>query len=413
MEANTKDESTGVNRSMLSQHSSDDRIATLRAGGFTVSGNGIDCQYWYGILSSRLGRPVERRGRWFQLLHRVIHSAIRESAALLAIPGTAAAPWIERAAALYGCPLVLLQPPATDAPSSAFPKSSTSDEWIAELCDQLFVLRARKGGRIESLVARKLDICTTIIRVAIWTDDDDAGLRLLSRGAVGWYLYGEPLAENCNASLQKCVGTDFGMLDENGPWLLHCTRGRSGPMPGQSQQQWLDEVLLGGKGGADFAVADVLGLIIAQQWLRANEISRESGPVVCLSELCLPEAIQRRTFRSHKGHWDFEPFGVGLRKSRVIEIGGAPVVYGDQKVKIGMDERCRWRFQASGKTYDWESELEWRVRGNVDLSCFGSDDLFIFAPENYLLDRILTQSPWPIYPIPNSLIARKIKPQLA
>lgn len=385
----------------------------LRASGFAVRGSGVDSQQWYGVLSSRLGHPVERRSRWFQLLHRVIHAAVRDSAALLTISGTAAAPWIERAAELYRCPLVHLDPPIVASANGSGTPSLTSDDWIAELCDQLFVLRARKGGRIESLIAKKLDACADMIRVAIWTDVDDAGIKLLSKGAIGWYLYGEPKSDAKPSGVQQCVETDFEKLEQSGPWLLHCTRGRSGPLPGQGTQQWLDEVLLGGTGGADLSVADVLGLIVGQRWLRGNEISGESGPVVCLSALSIIEAVQRRTFRPHKGRWDFEPFGVGLRTSRVIEIGGAPVVYGDQKVKMGLDEANRWRFQASGKTYDWKSEREWRIRGGIDLSRFSSEDLFIFVPENHHAIHDLSQSPWPIYPIPNAIISHKSKPTIA
>lgn len=379
---------------------------------FSVDGTGVERELWYAVASSRLGKPVERRKTWFQLLNCVVRRASEDGAALMVVEGTAAAEWIERAAKLYACPTVLVR---TEV-------ESAKDQLLFELSDRLFVLRARRGGKIVQLVRQQLglqksqsaDAAKTL--VAIWPDRDDAGADLVSEGAVGWWLLSDGKdgeQPNCSRDLSadnsitpRPLGNKGSSAEGNtlptvaGGWLIHCTRGRSGPLPGQTESQWRDEVLLSGGGGIDLGPLEILCRILQQQCLRGSPLGKGLPPVVCFSDLSLPELISRRTYRPHRKRWDYEPFGIAVRKQKLGSLGAHPVTYADGLDQAKLEADDRWRYQATGKTYDWTEEREWRLRGSLDLSQFSAEDLIVFVQTELAASQIAEISRWPVITTP-------------
>lgn len=357
--------------------------------GWTARGDGVARARWYAIVSSRLGRPVEKRRRWFHLLQRVVQQAAAEEAALTLVEGTAAEPWVTRAAELYGLATVRI---CVDDPQER-------DRALVHLADRVYGLRVRRGGRVESLLTERILDDPVSVRVAIWDEPQDAGAELIARGAVGWWLTTEQAGEDDEDSLRR-VDASSSVWDESpwddGPWLIHCTRGRSGRWPWQSQQQWRDEVLLGGEEGLDLGPAEVLQRILRERLIRGSAVVTSAGPVVCFSAARIEKLLARRTFRSHLGRWDYEPFGIAIRRNVIERIGGSPVVYAHSWTDSRLSPEERWRFQACGTTFDWRSEEEWRVPGSVDLRSIAADDAVVFVGDAASARPLAALSRWPV-----------------
>lgn len=354
--------------------------------GWTAAGDGVACPRWYAVVSSRLGRPVEKRPRWFELLQRVVQQAIRDHAALSLVEETAAEPWVTRAAQLYGAATVRIR----------VDDRNERDRALVQLADRVYALRVRRGGRVENLLAERIRRDPASVRVAIWDEPQDAGANLVADGAVGWWLATEQDGEPPRATEEppSAIWDESPLGD--GSWLVHCTRGRSGRWPWQREQQWRDEVLLGGEEGHALGPADVLRRILRDSLLRGSAVVTSAGPVVCFSAVRIEKLLARRTFRSHLGRWDYEPFGIAIRRSVIERMGGLPVVYADSWADSGLRGEERWRFQPCGKTFDWRSEKEWRVPGSVDLQSIAADDAVVFVGDERSARRLAALSRWPV-----------------
>jgi hypothetical protein len=125
---------------------------------------------------------------------------------------------------------------------------------------------------------------------------------------------------------------------------------------------------------------DSLRRIVQKRRLIGSALaSGRSWPVVCFSENSLSGLLSQRRYRPHLHRWDYEPYGIAIRKSAAISDGVQPVIYGsgNDRAKLPMAER--YRFQAIGKTYDWTQEREWRCAGDVDLERFDPKDVRVFV----------------------------------
>jgi len=136
--------------------------------------------------------------------------------------------------------------------------------------------------------------------------------------------------------------------------------------------------------------------MIRRRLVRGSALRRCSGPVVCLAAVGLKQFLARRTFRPHRSRWDYEPYGLAIRREAVERLGGQPVVYAESLSAAALPTSQRWRFQAIGKTYDWREEQEWRIAGSLDLSQFAADELVVFVGDLAAAEIVAPLSPWPV-----------------
>lgn len=208
-------------------------------------------------------------------------------------------------------------------------------------------------------------------------------------GAIGWYCrppeHPAPHADHSDAddsvSATRPISSDWAETD--GEWLVHCTRVCNGPWPGQTEHQHTDALLLGGSMTTLCNVRsplDTLHRIIHMQRLVGSAMTTDrSRPVVCFAALPLSELLSRRNYRPHLHRWDYEPYGVAIRKSAAIAAGFQPVIYGSATDRERIRESDLYRFQSVGSTYDWTQEREWRCAGGVDLRQFSRHDVRFFV----------------------------------
>ncbi|MDG2014772.1 MAG: hypothetical protein P8J33_14795, partial [Pirellulaceae bacterium] len=213
---------------------------------------------------------------------------------------------------------------------------------------------------------------------------------------VNWHLY-SPRLENAQSQRSQLEPLLFPLGDWNENFLNHWTRHARHSWPDQSPLGRFDALFL----NASQAVGPLatLNRILAQQKLLASGRLISNGRrVVCFTEVPLKEFPKRRIFRSHLSRWDFEPWGISIRKNVLQGRGARKVQYlsdaaenpnplGESifQVRINRPERN-----------DWSQEQEWRIEGDLDLRTLRPQDAVVFVPDHQSAAALAPISRWPI-----------------
>ncbi|MCC9641694.1 hypothetical protein LOC71_05365 [Rhodopirellula sp. JC740] len=354
-------------------------------------------EFWRGMgfgtepvlapVSSRLGnRPVRHRAMARQLAASMMDARQRRQSVATVVK-SAADPWVTHAASTFDVPLVRMNPDDMSLerllpPNDRMRLCMERDEWIVALADRMDVLHLRRGGKIERAVLKRLEVDPFGVRVAM--EDAKAAKRLLAAGALGRFLprSTEDLEREREQTAKRESGLEANSSNWNDEeWLVHCTRRCDGPWPGQSWSQYRDEMLLGSDEAASREPLDTLRRIVRMRRLISGATtSKQTHRVVCFSAVPLPELLRRRTFRSHVSRWDYEPYGIAIRRRAAIDCGLKPVVYGRAFERNAMAEEDRFLFQSAGRDGEWQSEKEWRGLEDLDLASVDPADVRVFVP---------------------------------
>lgn len=267
------------------------------------------------------------------------------------------------------------------------------DEVIILLADQLFVPFARRNGRIESCVQKRLEITkgdSTLIGLS--GHRNCAGPKLITQGATTWaqsegrFNAGKETEMKTfqNQTAHRKVSTDFVTPSElrDNQWLVHCTRAPAGPWPDETDSQYKRSILLNPEKLMQRTPLDALIRILRSGQLIAQaRVSNRKFPVVSFSSMPLTELLRRRRYRPHLRRWDYEPYGIAISQSAAKLIGIRPVIYRFAKDASALPESQRYRLHPPGKTYDWSQEQEWRSPQTVNLNQIALKHLWVFAPD--------------------------------
>ncbi len=132
-----------------------------------------------------------------------------------------------------------------------------------------------------------------------------------------------------------------------------------------------------------------------------NDITRDSTPVVCFTEQTVDRFAKLRTFRSHLARWDFELAGIAIKREIIEQLGARPVIYGSDATwhQLKREDRPFFQIRTSGQTkenMDWTSEMEWRIRGDVDLDRLKPNQAFVFVETEDEAWEVAFFSRWPV-----------------
>ena len=189
------------------------------------------------------------------------------------------------------------------------------------------------------------------------------------------------------------------------PWefLTHWTRRPHGPWPDQSEEAYLDELLQQPSKANRSPLAALQRIVKQQRIIATSATLRGQRPGVCFTAVPLLDLPRLRTFRSHRGRWDFELYGICVRRSWLEQRGSQPVRYGDQHVWDALPESERPFFQRAAsyskrtkRIMAWQAEQEWRHLGDVDLSELPSTHGLIFVPSDAEAYQMAAISRWPV-----------------
>jgi len=318
------------------------------------------------------------------------------------------------------------------------------DRAVVALSDRLLVFRVRRDGHLHRLLRARLcdstwPLASVYVALGPRLVRSEMADELMDLGAVGWVVLDALDDSAGSAALPTAASppaqseTDASRLStacsplptahppsrarivplppaENWPFLTHCTRRREGPWPDQVDADYLDDLILDREDANHSAIA-ALGRIVGQQRLIATaQTIRGSTPVVSFTTVPLAELHRLRVFRPHRGRWDFDPYGVCIRRDWLKRLGARPVRYGDDSLwaSLSPDERpffqlLKTRRAAAGRQIDWTVEDEWRVVGDIDLAELPADAALLFVPTEADAQRMAAISRWPVTVVPNAI----------
>jgi hypothetical protein len=85
--------------------------------------------------------------------------------------------------------------------------------------------------------------------------------------------------------------------------------------------------------------------------------------VICFSEA--PITLLIETFNIFKKYQDplYAPYGIGIKKDHLFELGARPVIYGSLNEKKHLSKELKWRFEEYiPKVKDFSWLREWRIQ---------------------------------------------------
>jgi hypothetical protein len=397
-----------------------------------------------GIASSRLGRQLDEKPSWFQTLRHYCHQLDPEKQVLLTVSATAAAPYVNRAAALFKLPC--LQTTIVDSSRWRYwgklvwkscSRMRTSSCWSAIISPRMeFVEIPRKFDKLKNTPARDRTLISGSSQVWICQLRSRGILQNLVRERFNspWSPAGSiltrprPTIESSRnlaprvpsvpsrrhsiaidpklhqaASRKICHIHETTLLHSPWKYLSHWTRRQDGPWPDQDQDRWLDTLILQQPDRHRSALMSLHRIVQQQQLIATNASIRGRYQVVCFTASPLIRWDSLRTYRPHRGRWDFEPYGICLQRSWLKKRGAQPVIYGNDHDWKQLAEHQRPFFQhrfgnasSGAPRWDWSIEEEWRYPGTLSLEKLPPEAGFLFVPRRRQAARLATRSPWPV-----------------
>lgn len=326
---------------------------------------------------------------------------------LLTCDGTAGIDVIRRAAGRLAVPVRRIEVRTTE--SSSPPRDNNvipeRDRAIVAEADEVLALGVRADGNIYRALRERLLAERNVVLVALPDLQSAAAMGdLIPLGAIPWepeIADQAPLGLVSEAEPNRTAAVievvPFPAMND-WDYLSHSTRSCPQPWPGQTQEQYIDS-LLDNTPEADHSRLAALERIVTQRRLFASHRTIRGGyPMVCLTSAPLQDLPALRRFRSHRTRWDFEPFGLCIRRDWLLKRGARPVVYGNEATWTSLHDQDRPFFQWSDPEsgLDWSVEREWRHPGDLDLSDLPVDQGLVFVPNYEAATRICPVSPWPV-----------------
>ncbi len=405
------------------------------------------------IVSSRIGRSEAARSAFATKLKHVTERIQEAGQTIVTAEGSAGSDLVIRSAHRTQTPLLtihcsekgqpkdwlsrLMRAELTQRPqtselfiSPSLDESPDSPEATSEplrdraaiaIADSVWTLTLRKNGNQHRLLQQRLakpDPDASAIRLVLMADETLPPhiSELVDQGAIPWRLIDQAVdvsgydgtKQNSQSQLSKNSRVNSGELQHlaaelncQDQWLIHWTRQSTHPHGGQTSDEWLDHQLDSSSNRATGPLA-TLEHILRDRVLRASPAAiRGSRPMTCFSAVPLRDLIARRQFRAHRGRWDFEPYGLCIRRRCLESLGARPVIYGDDSLWQSLPEPERpWfqqRFSGDSDTgIDWSQELEWRIAGDVTLTDIGRNDLVVFCRQKKEAAHLAPLCAWPV-----------------
>jgi hypothetical protein len=394
---------------------------------------------WLGIIASHSHREESRRWNWQRNLDSALVFAKEQGATILFSGESPYADTIRHACMRLELPhreLTFHAPNGEERISKYLQlrfregqnrhrkQSQMCDAALAILSHHLFVLQLRPKGKVEALLRSRLaepEVTAGTTLVMIEPERKRNPMRCeLALSQCGAILWMHPAADHgqssrtsgiaipnafwgCRnriapATLQPTIGTRWHRVCE-GEFMVHCTRGRSGPWPNQSWQDYLDEAFQGECEGTGTVLETLARILSTQRLIGTQRLRRGDARTVCFSEQSLDVLLSKREFQSHLSRWDWEPYGIAIRKSCLVIHGARPVQYLHPTEIARCDtEELPYVQPASDSSHgrDWSFEREWRMAGDLRLTKIAFEDAFVFVPSQEEAALISHLSRWPV-----------------
>jgi len=314
----------------------------------------------------------------------------------------------------------------SDAPKSETLRLSEqpiADRILYAAGDRLQVLRVRVGGAVQALLMQHVldsERCASLVMLASDAAGQISEIDLESHGCViPWLLKSSDegvSAENhqpgsvkddkpsCRSSTARGSWETSTPLSHPDAWLLHWTRSTVGPWPDQDEQEFNDELILGCRSSDRSALATLLRIVTEGRLWASSDAIRGGFRMVSFTEVPLHEFRSRRAYRRHRRRYDFEPWGIAIRRDMLVFAGARPVDYGDEESWHTTTEPARPFFQNAGAGDGWtKDEREWRIAGHVQLDKLPASAVVVFVDSEGSREIIQKETEWQVIVVPDSL----------
>ena len=385
-----------------------------QSGGLLWAPQGMPIGKLVAPVSSRLGQVPGIDSNLFGAL-RTIVARLGPDEILLTGSGMALDRYLTRAAKLFDRACTQLRRQSLKSATASWLRSTEGlyliqsggnssmplDSEIINLADVIYVLNCRPNGTVYKSLDKKM-AANLENPVRVWADGDVATRNeWLERGAVDWHVLQDVPDERVGNPVAVAVDPATINFDD---YFVHWTRDQKDGFVDESEYDLIDRCLLGVESpGQQFSALGAIRRILSQRKLAAGQRSyRGKCPCGSFSEVPLPELVKKRTYRPHRGRWDYEHYGIAIRKHVLQRLGIRQVIYGDEATWESLPEESRFLFQAahaSSSDIDWSEEREWRSLGNVDLKTVLPEEGFVFVKNHNEIELISSLSRWPVIAI--------------
>ncbi|MEJ7595890.1 MAG: hypothetical protein WKF77_30630 [Planctomycetaceae bacterium] len=284
--------------------------------------------------------------------------------------------------------------------------------------DRLKVLRTRHGGVIQALLMQHVQDSErrdSLVMLASDAAGQLPAIALESHGCViPWLLKSsgddvshdislpDPGNKDCESSTAQDSWAASTPLSRPEDWLLHWTRSTVGPWPDQDEQEFNDELILGCRSSDRSALATLLRIVIEGRLWASSDAIRGGFRVVSFTEVPLHEFRRRRVYRKHRRRYDFELWGIAIRRDILTSAGVRPVEYGDEGIWQTMTAGARPFFQNVGAGDGWtKDEREWRIADHVNLNKLPASAVVVFVDSGESRAMVEKQTRWPVIVVPD------------
>ena len=280
--------------------------------------------------------------------------------------------------------------------------------------DCLQVLQMRAGGSIEALLTHHVKDNQRRKSLVMLASDAAGHIPALvpeaSGSVIPWLLKLPPDVQprseaDCSADGIKSE-TPSSLpgstpLSHPADWLLHWTRSTVGPWPDQDEQEFTDQLILGCRAADRSVLATLLRIVTAGRLRASPEAIRGGFRVVSFTEVPLHEFRRRRAYRRHRRRYDFEPWGIAVRRNLLESRGARPVQYGDDETWRTTPETARPFFQNAGTGDGWiKDEREWRIVDHLLLNELPEAAVAVFVDTEAAQIVVQAHTRWPVIVVP-------------
>jgi hypothetical protein len=282
----------------------------------------------------------------------------------------------------------------------------SADELAFAVSDLVRVIHIRKTGNIDRLARRyAAEGPGPLVMRLVGDVQPSAGppaSHLEGDGMIAWYLYG-PGSTGTSDRPSGLLPSPLLEPDQlKGEYLSHWTRAERHPWPDQTSLSQFDRLFLD-EDRLSGPLETLCRILVQQRLLASGRLIRGGRPVVCFTAVPLREFRRRRIFRPQLSRWDFEPFGVVVRRRVLQRLGARPVKYVRQPAPpAGARAHSQPVVHVGNRSaaMDWSAEREWRLCGDLDLRQLGPDEAAVFVPDQAAARVVAGLSRWPIVILP-------------
>jgi hypothetical protein len=184
-----------------------------------------------------------------------------------------------------------------------------------------------------------------------------------------------------------------------GEWnyLTHWTRSCHGPWQGERKTDFYHDLHQSDSGYPRDGF-HTLKRILKEGKIRGSDRLLR-GPNAMVSLTAQPPTELLRIIRWRPGfiRWNFEPYGISIKRDKLQSLGARPVTYGTREKYLNLDPDQQPFFQRlEMKGKDWSVEQEWRFPGDIDLTKLSQNNALIWVMYPHQVAEIDQISPFPV-----------------